>query len=117
MRLSVRRALPALVLATAAVTVWSCGDTTEPGAATVQVIDDQFNPSSTTIQAGGTVTWQWAGSNQHNVTWVNQSGTSNSPTQTNGTYTRNFSAAGNYDYYCNIHGTPTSNMHGTVVVQ
>ncbi|MBI2404446.1 MAG: hypothetical protein HYV20_17245 [Gemmatimonadetes bacterium] len=117
MHVAVRRPLPALLLAAVAFAVLSCGDSTAPNEETVQVKDDFFNPISASIQAGGTVTWQWGGSNQHNVTWVTQSGTSNSPTQVTGTYTRNFSGAGTYDYYCTIHGTPTSGMRGSVAVQ
>jgi len=118
MRFSVRRSLPVLLLTGLAFTALSCSDTTEPPAgATVQVVDNSFNPTSATVAAGGTVTWQWAGSAQHNVTWVNQSGTSDSPTQTTGTYTRNFSAAGTYDYFCSLHGTATTGMQGTVTVQ
>jgi plastocyanin len=116
MRFSVRRSLPVLLLAGLAFTALSCSDTTEPPAgATVQVADNSFNPTSATVAAGGTVTWQWAGATGHNVTWVTAS--TNSPTQATGTYTRAFSAAGSYDYYCTLHGTATTGMRGTVTVQ
>jgi len=117
MRPSVRPSLASLLLASAAFAVLSCSDSTAPNQATVQVRDNTFDPATATIQAGGTVTWQWAGQAQHNVTWVNPSGTSDSPTQATGTYTRNFSGAGTYDYFCTVHGTATSGMRGSVVVQ
>jgi len=117
MNLGVRRSVPVLLVAGLAFTGLSCSDSTAPNATTVQVKDDLFDPTSASIAAGGTVTWQWGGSNQHNVTWVTQSGTSDSPTQVTGTYNRNFSGAGTFDYYCTIHGTETSGMHGSVVVQ
>ncbi|HEX9581537.1 MAG TPA: plastocyanin/azurin family copper-binding protein [Gemmatimonadales bacterium] len=118
MRLSVR-SLPfaAAALVGCITLLIACGETTEPAGSTVAVRDDNFNPSTQTVAVGETVTWQWTGNNQHNVTWVNPSGTSNSPTQSAGTYTRNFSAAGTNDYFCTIHGTATSGMRGTVVVQ
>ena len=118
MRVVVRGVLPALLLAGLAVTALSCSDTNAPpDEATVQVKDFTFDPTSASISGGGTVTWQWAGAEQHNVTWVTQSGTGDSPTQVTGTYTRNFSTAGSYDYYCTLHGTATSGMRGSVVVQ
>jgi plastocyanin len=48
---------------------------------------------------------------------VNQSGTSNSPTQKAGTFSRSFSNAGSFDYFCTVHGTATTGMRGSVVVQ
>lgn len=96
----------------------ACGDNTGPGGETVvSVSDNSFSPASATVAPGGTVRWNWLGSAQHNVTWVNPAGTSNSPTQSSGTFTRNFSNAGTFDYFCTIHGTATSGMRGSVVVQ
>jgi plastocyanin len=117
MRLTVRRTVTTFMLVGLGLAVSSCSDSTAPNEATVQVEDNFFDPASASLAAGGTVSWQWGGSNQHNVTWVTQSGTSNSPTQVTGSYTRNFSAAGTFDYYCTIHGTPTSGMRGSVVVR
>lgn len=51
------------------------------------------------------------------MTWVVTTGTGNSATQASGTYTRDFSTTGSYDYYCSVHGTATSGMRGTVAVQ
>jgi plastocyanin len=116
MRLSVRRSLPALLLVGLGLGLSSCGDSSGPGSGdVVQVQDDSFNPSTKTISAGGAVTFQWTGSHQHNVTWVDQA--TASPTQSSGTYARNFNTPGGYDYFCTIHGTATSGMHGSIVVQ
>jgi plastocyanin len=96
----------------------ACGEDLGPnGEKLVNVQDNAFDPSTKTIAVGDAVLWQWQGSNQHNVTWVVTSGGGNSATQTTGTFTRNFTTAGSYDYYCTIHGTATSGMHGTIVVQ
>ena len=115
MRLSVRRSLPALFLAGLGLGLWSCGESLGPnGEQLVTVENNDFDPGSKAISVGQTVLWQWAaGSAGHNVTWVNQSGTGNSATQSTGTYSRTFDTAGTYDYYCTIHGL---SMSGSVVV-
>ena len=101
----------------AAVSVTGCGDSaTGPGGSTINVSDNSFSPSGTTVAAGTTVTWDWKGSSSHNVTWVAGSPAA-SPTQSSGSYQRTFDTPGTYQYYCTIHGTPTSGMHGTVTVQ
>ena len=78
----------------------------------VNVVDNDFNPTSVTVSVGTTVTWTWFGVNPHTVTF--DDGVGNSFQQTGGTHTRQFSAAGTFPYHCTIHGTP---MSGTVVVQ
>ncbi len=80
-------------------------------AAAVSVRDNSFNPSSSILAVGGTVTWTWEGSVDHTVNF--ESG-SNSPRQTAGTFSRTFPSAGSFGYVCLIHGT---SMSGTIVVQ
>jgi len=110
-----RLVFSALVFA-AAVAV-ACSDSTAPGDGNgVTVNDNSFSPSSKTVDVGTTVTWTWAGGAAHNVTWVSGSPAA-SATQSSGTYQRTFDTAGTYEYYCTIHGTPTSGMRGTVTVQ
>jgi plastocyanin len=94
----------------------SCEDEPTAPADDVNVLDDEFEPGTLSVDVGTTVTWSWLGINQHNVTWVVQ-GAPASPTQTSGTYARTFDAAGAFAYYCTIHGTPTSGMRGSVTVQ
>lgn len=81
-----------------------------PSAAAVSVEDNFFNPTSTNLAVGGTVTWTWAGSASHNVTFT---AGSNSATQTSGMFARDFPSAGTFDYLCTVHGAA---MSGTVVV-
>lgn len=108
----------ALLIAALTLPAFACGEALGPnGEKLVKVIDNTFDPATKTIKVGDKVLWQWSGSNQHNVTWVQSSGSGNSATQTTGIYTRDFSSAGSYSYYCSIHGTATSGMRGTVVVQ
>jgi plastocyanin len=85
--------------------------------ASVTVNDNVFSPGTVALTVNGTVTWTWnpANLNQHNVQFV-ASGTlpvpMNSTTQASGSYSASFTAAGRYDYFCNIHG----GMTGVVVV-
>ena len=82
----------------------------------VVVGDNFFRPGTTTLtRAGGgaTVSWSWAGRNQHNVTF--DAGGPNSATRTSGSFSRTFTEAGNFTYICTNHGRAV--MSGTVAVQ
>ena len=81
-----------------------------PSTASVNVADFSFNPDATTIAVGGQVTWTWTGSAPHNVTF--STGT-NSVTQSAGTFSRTFDAAGAFGYQCTVHPS----MQGTITVQ
>jgi len=73
----------------------------------------QFEPPSVAITAGGTVTWNFAGT-AHNVTFDNaapQGG--NIATIANSSVSRTFANPGTYAYHCTIHG----GMNGEVKVQ
>ena len=99
-----------------------------PATTDVTVRDNNFlsvrnmtsNPAVDTVAVGGSVTWTWAPSSgaSHNVT---STGTPSFPNR--GTaiqpppYTHTFTAAGTYNYYCTVHGAPTSGMRGRVVVR
>lgn len=114
-----RRALRSIIstLAVAGLAAACGGDSSGPGSGgststAITVGNNFFNPNATTVPNGATVTWTWgAGSLSHNVTF---DGGPASATQTSGTYTRTFTAAGSYPYHCTVHGT---SMSGTVVVQ
>lgn len=86
------------------------------GEGAVAIGDNFFAPSSLSVArgaGGAVVTWTWGGTRLHNVTFDDGGGTS--PSQSGGTYTRTFTAAGTYTYYCSIHGR--SVMSGSVTVQ
>lgn len=104
------------------------GGTTNPGGGVTNTVnvgaDQTFNPATVTVPAGTTVTWQWPSTCSdgyggyytcptHSVVFDDGSNIQ-SPTQSTGTFTRTFSAAGTYKYHCAIHG---SSMSGQVVVQ
>jgi plastocyanin len=91
------------------VTVSTPGSTASVAATT----GNAFDPSSVTITANGTVTWNFAGV-AHNVTFNNgapQGG--NIPTTASASVSRTFPNAGTYPYHCTIH----SGMSGEVIVQ
>jgi plastocyanin len=97
-------------------TSFSATATAPPATASVNVTDNQFVPDEVQIATGGKVTWTWAGSNDHNVIWVS-GGFANSGTQSSGSHEVIFGASGSYDYYCSIHGSPSSGMRGKVEVK
>jgi plastocyanin len=92
---------------TSSVTVTSSGGTPS---ATVATTNSSFVPTSVTIGAGGSVTWQF-GTTAHNVNF-DAGGVTNIGTTSNASVSRMFPAAGNFTYHCNLH----EGMTGTVVV-
>lgn len=95
---------------------------------TVALVDSSFNPTSLTIKAGQTVTWQWSACTDttggygygngnvcinHQVSFDDGSGTT-SPLQNQGSFNRTFTVAGTFKYHCAVHG---SYMSGQIVVQ
>lgn len=106
------------LVALAATLALACGDATGPTTVDVTIQDDAFNPSAVSISAGSTVRWTWAtgNANPHDLTWVDV-GVTGVAAQNTGTYQRTFNIAGTFQYYCVIHGTPTTGMRGAVTVQ
>src|SRR5713101_1371555 len=80
-------------------------------------IDQASGTSTTTINAGDTVQWNWV-SGFHSTTSTNlpccsPSGMWDSGAKSSGSFTFTFNSAGTFHYYCTVHG---SVMQGTVVV-
>lgn len=76
--------------------------------ATVQVDDNFFDPDEIDVGVGATVTWEWVGSEPHNVVGDGFE----SDIQQQGTFEQTFEEAGSYDYVCTVH----PGMEGTVEV-
>ena len=72
-----------------------------------------FDPPSTTIARGGTITWRNSSGTVHNVTFETNGSPSNVPDLPTGSASRTFNTAGTFYYHCSNH----SGMAGTIVVQ
>jgi len=87
---------------------------------TIDVRDNSFNPTPDTVSSGATVTFNWTGNNNHNVTF--EDGIGSSATQGNGsTHTRTFGTVTSntsFRFRCTVHSTNfTSGMSGVIVVK
>ncbi|NLE79286.1 MAG: copper-binding protein [Rhodococcus sp.] len=110
----------ALSLTLAVTTLSGCADQqTEPETTAtgpvVEVAGMAFSPSTLTVEAGTTVTWEFNdGAVTHNVQSVDgEESVLRSPWMKTGTYTFTFDEPGTYDYTCELH----PDMRGTIVVQ
>src|SRR5688500_8803708 len=81
------------------------------GAGGVAAFDFGFDPHTTTIAAGDSVTWENTGETTHNV---KGKGFFSDGMEPGDTFEHKFADAGVYDYLCTLH--PDS-MTGTVVVE
>ena len=90
--------------------------TVGPGIIFTSVRNGSNNPAVDTVAVNGTVTWTWAaGSSSHGIgSTGSPSFTSQIGSQTTGTYSFTFTAAGTYTYDCTVHGVA---MSGTIVVR
>ncbi len=79
------------------------------GPAEVKIVNFAFSPASITVAPGTTVVWLNDDGSNHNVTFTDAT---SCRMKMGATYTRPFSAPGEYGYHCSIH----PNMSGTVVV-
>jgi plastocyanin len=71
-----------------------------------------FNPTSSSIKAGGVVQWTNSGSVPHNVTFDQDGSVSSQTMQQGDTWQVKFTTAGSYPYHCTFH----PGMDGTVTV-
>lgn len=75
--------------------------------------DDTFSPQIVAINPGDTVVWKNVGKNNHTSTGVGNPLIWDSGNIAPGkSYSRKFTATGQFEYHCGIH----DNMKGTVVV-
>jgi len=74
-----------------------------------------FSPATVTVDAGQPVCWTWSGT-EHTVKADDGSFTSGPPASSV-TFQRTFNSAGTFGYYCQVHGSTTGGMRGTVVVR
>jgi plastocyanin len=79
---------------------------------------NRFEPANVTIAAGTTITWTWIGG-IHDVTSTGVPGFTGSgaPVSPPPAFSQTFTSPGTYVFFCTVHGTPSSGMRGTIVVQ
>jgi len=82
----------------------------------VTVTGNSFSPREVRIQAGDTVRWSNRTGVAHDV--VADDGSFNSGISSNFTFQRTFNSAGEFGYYCSLHGSSGGvGMAGRVIVQ
>ena len=98
-------------------------DTIGPNGEVVEVLslDNNFIEQHLTVAAGTEVKWFNNGRNDHNVLpdgdpEASQWGVTVDGFHPGDTYSRVFTEAGTYTYYCSIHGTADAGMYGTITV-
>jgi plastocyanin len=117
-RLMVVAALLAVACKSSTSSYGSSGGGGGPGPTQVFMQSSAFNPTSRTVSVGTTVTWVNQDGYTHTVTSSSGPSSFNSGNVSGGaSFQQTFSTAGTYQYYCTIHGTPTSGMHATLIVQ
>ena len=91
----------------------------EGQAALVEVLNNFFQPAAVTIQRNGVVIFNYPSSSQQHNILPTGGAVPNSPTVRNGpfVYEATFPLTGTFGFYCSVHGTSTTGMRGTVVVQ
>ena len=82
-------------------------------ATTIRIDNFSFNPRSTTVPAGTTITWVNADDVPHKIVSSDGKFTASPALDTNDRYTFGFTRPGRYEYFCAIH----PKMTGVVVVQ
>lgn len=86
-------------------------------AVTVEAVDNKFEPAYVTVSTGTTVTFDNTGHNRHNVISVEDGFESITSPFTGGeSHKVTFDAAGDYPYYCSLHGTAARGMAGAIRV-
>jgi plastocyanin len=114
MRVTMKLAAAAIVMTAAC-----SSDTVGPPANEIWAKDLTFQPAERTIHTSATVTWVNQDGVTHNIATseVPTGATAfGGPLAVNGTLSETPTIAGTYRYYCTIHGTPTSGMHGVLTV-
>jgi plastocyanin len=79
---------------------------------------DTYSPTAITVARGATVTFYNGSGVEHTVNFTSNSPSGGDITSiSSGSVTRTFNTSGVANFYCNIHGSPTSGMRGSITVQ
>ncbi len=90
----------------------TAGGGAPPAAATVTIGDRIFQPATTTVAAGGTVTFRNDDGDEHTATSAGPGGIDSGTLATGATYRKQFTTPGSYAFLCAFH----SDMRGTIEV-
>jgi plastocyanin len=109
------------VAATAILAMAACGGDSGPAGPTVAVVinDTTFAPAEISVPAGGAVQWTSASkSERHTIIPVDAKAfkAHTDLIAPGESVTITFRTAGDYAYYCSIHGKPNAGQHGVVHV-
>jgi plastocyanin len=77
----------------------------------VSIVDYAFNPATTMVKAGTTVTWTNTAGQDHTVT-ADDASFDSGHVAAGTTFSHTFAAAGTFSYHCTIH----AQMTGTITV-
>jgi len=76
-----------------------------------------FEPATVTIDKGQPVCWTWSVTGiTHNIKASDDSFTSGPPAA-EGTFQKTFNFPGTFGFHCQVHGTPSTGMRGTIIVR
>lgn len=76
-----------------------------------------FEPATITVDKGQPVCWTWSSASlTHNIS-SSDGFFSSGPPATQGTFQKTFTSAGTFGFHCQVHGTATTGMRGTVIVR
>jgi PKD repeat protein len=124
MRFSVPRSFRLTVLSFAVLAIALMNSAAQAATRTVIISNDRFTDASSgnstsTIQAGDSVTWVWPGDFHSTTSGSCSSGCApdgrwDSGEKSTGTFSRTFDTPGSFPYHCSIH---LSMMQGTIIVQ
>lgn len=88
-----------------------------PAKIEINATSTAFVPATVTIDKGQPVCWTWSGTSvAHNISGSDGS-FSSGPPATQGTFQKTFNFPGNFGFHCQVHGTPSSGMRGTIIVR
>lgn len=84
----------------------------------IETVGNTFSPADITIAVGDIVSWQNTGGGLHDVEADDGSFSSGEASTANWTYEYTFTTAGDFGYYCSVHGGAGGvGMSGTISVQ
>lgn len=110
--------ITSLLVVAAAALLPGCTDSGGPSSCTssstqICLTSASFNPSTLTVASGTTVTWRDGSNLSHTVTSnVSATESFDADISPGGTFSRQFTTAGDYGYHCEIH----AGMTGTITV-